>query len=323
MSLIPSTTSTGLGLGLGWPPMYGSTPQPISTVSAATKGSSNVTASPNSDWPGFLTQENFNKFGPNLPVVSLETKTPLTHLMFDPKNGGETFDAAVLRAAGPLREKFGIHVPVKTLTPSTTTSPPPTTSSSNPPPESTAPPVLPGKYDHGVFVPDIKLLTNVVSNQTLGNTTFPLWIGLKGNYVPYPDLMTGVKPKLRGRDRTKVFKLVGYSVVIEPVENMPMPNKPNEYDYDNTIARYYVSKSCNFEDPENCVMMCGDYADVEKYFKLVNSSKITLIGGGNKNVYSRRKLNKTKSKRKTTKRLRSRSLRSRRNIIRKTKKMYK
>ena len=331
MSLIPSTIpSTGTVSGLGWPPTYGPHSPPLSTVSAATKGSSNFTASPNHVGPLFLTQEAINRYGRDLPVVSVETNTTLPAATYNPIVGKETLGNVVSRWGARRRESYGIDGPISPL-PSTTspsTTSPSTTSPSKPHPPSTAPPVLSGKYDHGVFVPDIKLLTNVVSNnKTLGNTTFPLWIGLKGNYEPYPELMTGVKPELRGTDRTKVFRLVGYSVVIEPVANMPQPNKPNEHGYNDTLASYYVSNSCNFEDPEKCVMMCSDYDDIQKYFKLVDS-KITLIGGGNKNVYSRRKLNKTKSKRKTTKRLRSRSLRrrslrSRRNIIRKTKKMYK
>ena len=94
----------------------------------------------------------------------------------------------------------------------------------------------------------------------------------------------------------------------------------------------YKSYDCDPTDItlNNCIRICdtaGDLARLLQHFRDKFKDGFLMFQrtqggkGGKKNVYSRRKLNKTKGKRKTTKR--RRSLRIRRNIIRKTKKMYK
>ena len=143
---------------------------------------------------------------------------------------------------------------------------------------------------------------------------YPIWIIIN-------EVDSGVTPGLRGqsaKDNKNISYDAGYLL-----RSALDPDVPTEPQYETTIANY-KQHSCTADEiaSNKCLKIFGSSGAANDF---LNKNKVRRRRRGGKgvkkNVYSRRKLNKTKGKRKTTKR--RRSLRIRRNIIRKTKKMYK
>ena len=151
---------------------------------------------------------------------------------------------------------------------------------------------------------------------------YPIWIIIN-------EVDSGVTPGLRGqsaKDNKNISYDAGYLL-----RSALDPDVPTEPQYETTIANYKKHSCTDVEIASNKCLKIFENSGAAKGFlnKVSSDVGFDLMSqhrrrggkGGKKNVYSRRKLNKTKGKRKTTKR--RRSLRIRRNIIRKTKKMYK
>ena len=239
-------------------------------------------------------------------------------IIFDPQ-GDKTLAAAVNEAAADRRIRFGF-VPTPssetpTTSPQTTTTAPQTTARQTTAPQTTAPPRISSRYEHGIHVPHDKQSFIPITNTTnMAMLEYPIWIIIN-------EVDSGVTPGLRGqsaKDNKNISYDAGYLL-----RSALDPDVPTEPQYETTIANY-KQHSCTADEiaSNKCLKIFENSGAAKDFLNKVSSQRRRRGGkGGKKNVYSRRKLNKTKGKRKTTKR--RRSLRIRRNIIRKTKKMYK
>jgi hypothetical protein len=256
---------------------------------------------------------------------------PYGKLILTPDENGIPFDRAILDYLGKLPKSPPATSPSVTSPPSPS---PPDTSSPSPSP---SPPEISTTVVDGIHVPnDVSSFTTFTNTTNTRALNYPIWVtvkGVPGRWVEEGHGSNGGTSSLLLRGSSSISKPSNYEllghVVAYKDRRYFKPDQITNPHYNTTLATYKNYYDCNPTSPP-CLKICETFSDLNRFLQevrpkfpyLLNKLGNTRGGkGGNKNVYSRRKLNKTKSKRKTTNR--SRSLRSRRNIIRKTKKMYK
>ena len=315
MSLISSTTTGTTGLDWGSTTINGN-PQPPYNLVPKTESTGVYKG---------LNQPMVTFHAPDYRVkTSGNPGEPGFSVIFDPR-GDTTLAAAVNKAAKNRRTKFGFDMTPSSETPTTLppTTLPPTTAPQTTAPQTTAPPRISSTYEHGIHVPHDKQSFIPITNTTnMAMLKYPIWIIIN-------EVDSGVTPGLRGqsaKDNKNISYDAGYLL-----RSALDPDVPTEPQYETTIANY-KQHSCTADDIalNKCLKIFENSGAAKDFlnkvsldvgFNLMSQRRRRGGKGGKKNVYSMRKLNKTKGKRKTTKR--RRSLRIRRNIIRKTKKMYK
>ena len=266
------------------------------------------------------------QIGPDMATLSSQRVTssigPDGKLILTPDSKGNmTFNDAILQHLGKLPVTSSPPV----TTPPATSSLPATSSTSSTSPPTTSSSDLPSNKVEGIHVPHDPSSFNTITNTTLHAIPYPIWVTVKEVYGEYVEIRTS-SGLLRTVNNLSVnnIKPQGYKVlghVFAWKERAAFP--PDEPPFN--IEKYKNYYNCKKDNLKECMKICENAGQLSKYMKVVTDTgnfdllqKNTKKKGGKKNIYSRRKLNKTKGKRKTTKRRRSR-----RNIIRKTKKMYK